>query len=500
MNKNIFLINVVWIYFAFSCTGSSHIYDNYEGVYRGKPIINASAVIGNYPSTSFLYYVPVTGERPITCVVEGLPTGLIFDNETGIISGVVEKVGEYKVKLTAENKLGTAVKEIKIVIGDKLVLTPPMGWNSWNTFGRSLTESLIIETAEAMIRNGMRDVGYTYINIDDFWQLGERGEDGHIQIDKEKFPNGIKYVADYLHERGFKLGIYSDAADKTCGGVCGSLGFEETDAADFAEWGIDLLKYDYCNAPDDRQTAIDRYTAMGKALRNTNRSIVFSICEWGGREPWLWAKDAGGHYWRTTYDIRDRWQVENYSYRENGVLNILDINAPLAQYAEPGAWNDPDMLVVGISGNSQTMNTGEEDIVGCTPEQYRSHMNLWAMMAAPLLSGNDVRNMDSVTLETLTNPEIIAINQDILGKQGKRTIKTDTFQIWEKELADGKKAVAYLNTTGESIVLPHNDQTKAYLTISQKVRDVWKHEYLEKKSGKLKLDLQSYECKVYVFE
>lgn len=500
MNRIIVFIGIALVCFGYSCTNLAGAGDNYEGVYKGKPRINSPAVIGNYPATPFLYYVPVTGERPVSRSVEGLPQGLAFDNQTGIISGVVDKAGDYKVKLKAENKSGKAEKELTISIGKELALTPPMGWNSWNTFGRSLNEALIIETAEAMIENGMRDVGYTYINIDDFWQLGERGEDGHIQIDREKFPKGIKHVADYLHERGFKIGIYSDAADRTCGGVCGSFGFEETDAADFAEWGVDLLKYDYCNAPDDKQTAIDRYTAMGKALRNTSRSIIFSICEWGGREPWLWAKEAGGHYWRTTFDIRDRWQVENYSYRENGVMNILDLNAPLSQYASPGGWNDPDMLVVGISGESQTMNTGEEDVVGCTPEQYRSHMSLWAMMAAPLLSGNDVRNMDSVTLVTLTNPEIIAINQDILGKQGVRKIKNDTFQLWEKELANGSKAIAYLNTTNSNLEIPVNDQTKPYLTSKKNVRDVWEHKDLGKQQEEMKINLLPYQCKVYVFE
>jgi alpha-galactosidase len=357
-----------------------------------------------------------------------------------------------------------------------------------------------METSEAMINNGMRDMGYSYINIDDFWQLAERGADGHLQINREKFPNGIKYIADYLHERGFKLGIYSDAADRTCGGVCGSFGFEETDAADFAEWGIDLLKYDYCNAPDDRETAIERYTVMGKALWDTRRSIIYNICEWGGRQPWLWAKEAGGHYWRTTFDIRDRWKVENYSSMENGVMNILDLNEPLSPYASPGGWNDPDMLIVGISGTSPTMNTGEEDTVGCTPEQYRSHMSLWAMMAAPLMSGNDVRNMDPFTLATLTNREIIAINQDVLGKQGVRRVKNETYQIWEKELANGRKAVAFLNTVDSNIKIS-DEETKLYLASKKSIRDVWGDENIKIDNSSVAngLNLLPYQCKVYVY-
>ncbi|MBF0648642.1 putative Ig domain-containing protein [Dysgonomonas sp. GY75] len=500
MSKAVFIIILVCS--VLSGGASAQESGGYDGIHKGKPQINTPRVIGNYPSSPFLYYVPVSGERTVDCSVERLPPGLTFDAETGIISGTVQKAGDYKVKVKAKNQLGSVAKELTISIGDRLALTPPMGWNSWNTFGRSLNESLIIETAEAMIKNGMRDVGYTYINIDDFWQLAERGEDGHIQIDREKFPNGIKYVADYLHKRGFKLGIYSDAADRTCGGVCGSFGYEETDAADFAEWGIDLLKYDYCNAPDDKQTAIERYTAMGKALRATKRSIIFSICEWGGREPWLWAREAGGHYWRTTFDIRDRWQVENYSYMENGVMNILDLNERLSQYAGTGGWNDPDMLIVGISGTSRTMNTGEEDVVGCTPEQYRSHMSLWAMMAAPLLSGNDVRHMDPVTLTTLTNPEIIAINQDALGKQGVRKIKNETFQIWEKELTNGRKAVAFLNTTDSNMKIPLNKETEPYLTSKKNIRDVWEHKNLKIDNQPVEkgINLLPYQCKVYILK
>ena len=264
-------------------------------IFEGKPCINPPHVVGNYPATPFLFYIPTSGERPIKWHAENLPKGLKLDKETGIIKGKVVEKGTYKVMLKAENALGTDTQELLINIGDELLLTPPMGWNSWNTFGRHLTEELLLQTADAMVENGMRDLGYAFINIDDFWQLPERGADGHIQIDKTKFPRGIKYVADYLHERGFKLGIYSDAADKTCGGVCGSYGYEEIDARDFASWGVDLLKYDYCNAPAGRVEAMERYEKMGRALRATDRSIVFSICEWGQREPWKWAKQVGGH-------------------------------------------------------------------------------------------------------------------------------------------------------------------------------------------------------------
>ena len=278
--------------------------------FEGAPSIHPPRVIANYTATPFMFYIPTTGQRPMEWSAEKLPKGLKLDSKTGIITGTVASEGEYMVTLKAKNSQGTCTQKLEIHIGDDLLLTPPMGWNSWNTFGQHLTEELVLQTADALVANGMRDLGYSYINIDDFWQLPERGADGHIQIDKAKFPRGIKYVADYLHERGFKLGIYSDAADKTCGGVCGSYGYEEMDAKDFASWGVDLLKYDYCNAPAGRVEAMERYAKMGKALRATGRSIVFSVCEWGQREPWKWAKQVGGHLWRVSGDIGDVWDRE----------------------------------------------------------------------------------------------------------------------------------------------------------------------------------------------
>lgn len=469
----------------------------YQGIYEGEPRINSPYVTGNYPNTPFLFYIPTAGERPVKWSANNLPEGLSLDSNTGIIRGTVEEAGDYRVELIAENKYGSTKSELTISIGDKLLLTPPMGWNSWNTFGENLDGKLIMEVAEAMIRSGMRDVGYTYINIDDFWQLTERGEDGHIQIDKEKFPNGIKAVADYLHERGFKLGIYSDAADRTCGGVCGSYGFEKVDAADFAEWGVDLLKYDYCNAPQDKQEAIKRYEAMGNALKATKRSIVYSICEWGQLEPWDWAEKVGGHYWRTTFDIRDKWYTDKYSNADNGILNIIELNAPLAKYAKPGAWNDPDMLVVGISGNSQNKVTGDKKS-GCTDEQYRTHMSMWSMMAAPLLAGNDVRNMDSTTISILTNPEIIAINQDILGKQAERIVNTPTYQIWRKPLVEGKEAIACFNTTENVIEFTLDENMVASMAISKEIRDVWAHKNIKVDSKKMNIILRPYQCGIYI--
>lgn len=424
---------------TWACGGAS-------AVFFGKPCINSPAIVGHYPSTPFLFYIPTTGQRPMEWSAEGLPEGLELDSATGIITGTLTARGDYSVILKARNALGAAEKKLMIRMGDELLLTPPMGWSSWNTFGRHLNEELLLQTADAMAANGMRDLGYSYINIDDFWQLPERSADGHLQVDKTKFPRGIKYVADYLHRLGFKLGIYSDAAPKTCGGVCGSYGYEAVDAQDFAAWGVDLLKYDYCNAPAGRVEAQERYAKMGKALRQTGRSIVFSVCEWGQREPWKWAARTGGHLWRVSGDIGDVWNREPGQMGGlRGILNILEINAPLAGYARPGSWNDPDMLVVGIGGKS--MSIGYESGQGCTMEQYKSHFSLWCMMASPLFCGNDVRNMTDSVARILLDADLIAINQDMAGRQAERSIRSDYYDVWVKPLADGRKAVACFNRT-----------------------------------------------------
>lgn len=485
---------VVWFVLMFIVFGCSGNQERFQGVFEGEPRINPPYVVGNYPGTEFVFAIPTSGERPMTWSAEGLPKGLALDEKTGIIRGIVNEAGDYGVKITAKNACGSHVGELQIQIGEELALTPVMGWNSWNTFGKHLTEALIIETAEAMIANGMRDLGYNYINIDDLWQLKERGADGHITIDSTKFPRGIKYVADYLHELGFHLGIYSDASEYTCAGVCGSLGYEERDAGDFAAWGVDLLKYDYCGAPASRDTAIVRYRKMGEALRATGRSIVYNICEWGRRKPWEWAKEAGGHYWRTTEDIRDAWDLRDSGTGLYGIMDIIDANGELANYAGPSGWNDPDMLVAGIFGTSSNINSGDVPF-GCTLNEYRTHMSMWCMMAAPLLCGNDVRNMPDSVLNILTNPEIIAIDQDRLGVQGKMVRKVGNCEVWIKPLCGEEVALAVMNRgdRAETIEIP---LSLAGFSGRVAVRDVWLHRNLGEFTS-LKLDLESHVTAVF---
>ncbi len=309
-----------------------------------------------------------------------------------------------------------------------LAPTPPMGWNSWNRFGCDIDEALIRETADAMVSSGMAAAGYTYVNIDDCWMAPERDAQGRLRADPLRFPGGIAAVADYVHAKGLKLGIYSSAGTATCQGLPASLDHETTDAASFAEWGVDLLKYDNCN--NQGRPAVERYTAMADALAASGRDIVFSICEWGSNEPWTWAAQVGGHYWRTTGDISDNW---------SSMVSILDQQVGLEAYSGPNAWNDPDMLEVGNGGMST--------------EEYRAHLSLWSLLNAPLIAGNDLRTMDATTLSLLTDPDVLAVNQDWAGIQGHKIADAGDLEVWAKPTSDGGAAVVLFNrgTTGAPI-------------------------------------------------
>ena len=330
--------------------------------------------------------------------------------------------------------------------GKLLASSPPMGWMTWNYFADKIHEKDIREMADAMVASGMRDAGYQYIFIDDGWQ---GGRDAHNKLipDPNKFPSGMNALADYVHQKGLKLGIYSDAAPLTCAGYSASLHFEEEDAKTFASWGIDYLKYDYCGAPDDAITAQVRYKKMADALRMSGRDIVFAICEWGHRKPWLWASTVGGQLWRTTGDIRDKWSNtvvgSNPQQSGFGIVDVLDANAPLHPYSGPGYWNDCDMLVVGLYGKKGP--SGDLGGVGCTDTEYQSQMSLWCMMNAPLAATNDLRKMNPATKKILLNKALIALNQDPLGRQAERKVNNDNWTVLVKPLADGTVAIAVLN-------------------------------------------------------
>ncbi len=317
---------------------------------------------------------------------------------------------------------------------DQLALTPPMGWNSWNKFADKVNEELIRQTADAMVSSGMKDAGYGYVNIDDCWH-GSRDDQGFIQADSKRFPSGMKALADYVHSKGLKLGIYSDAGSKTCGGRPGSRGHEYQDALTYARWGIDYLKYDWCNV--EGLKAEGAYMTMRDALHAAGRPMVFSLCEWGNDKPWEWGKKVG-HLWRTTGDIYCCFDcVKSHgTWNAWGVLQILDKQEGLRVHAGPGHWNDPDMLEVG---NGMSVN---ED---------RAHFSMWCMLAAPLIAGNDLAHMSKATSAILTNTEVIAVDQDELGIQGFKFARKNDLEIWFKPLAKDAWAMCVLNraSTGQ---------------------------------------------------
>lgn len=348
---------------------------------------------------------------------------------------------------------------------DSLAQTPPMGWNSWNKFGCDVSEKLMKEMADAMVESGMKDAGYEYIVIDDCWQIG-RDSLGNIIPDPERFPNGMKALADYIHSKGLKLGIYSCAGSYTCQGRPGSRGYQFQDARQYAAWGIDYLKYDWCS--NEGQNARAAYQTMSDAIKLSGRPIVFSICEWGENEPWKWGKGIG-HMWRVTPDIRDCYQCK-FDWGGVGVLDIIDIMADLYPYAGPGHWNDAEMLEVGNGGMNK--------------EEYKTHFSMWCMLATPLMAGNDLRKMDADTKEILTNKEVIAVNQDKLGEQARRFMDMGEKEIWAKPLANGELAVCFLNRT-ESVWKLDYDWHKQTIYFADevnihkkeyKIRDLWKHQ------------------------
>lgn len=311
-----------------------------------------------------------------------------------------------------------------------LALTPPMGWNSWNTFQTRISEQLVKEVADKMVSSGMRDAGYVYLVLDDGWMAMERdAKTGDLVPDPAKFPNGMKAVADYVHSKGLKFGLYNCAGTQTCGGYPGTRGYEYQDARFYASVGIDYLKFDWCHT--EVITAKEAYTTMSKALHLAGRPVVFSLCEWGDNQPWNWAVGVG-HLWRTTGDIYAQFDsVHNYgTWKALGVMTIADKQNALRAYAGPGHWNDPDMLEVGN---------------GLTPAENRTHFSLWALMAAPLIAGNDIRNMPAETAAVLTNRELISIDQDALGVQGFRYSSTDSLEVWMRPLQNGDWAIGFVN-------------------------------------------------------
>jgi alpha-galactosidase len=372
---------------------------------------------------------------------------------------------------------------------ENLAPTPPMGWNSWNTFQTNISEQLVKGIADVMVSSGMKDAGYLYLVLDDGWMAMERDpKTGDLVPDPKKFPNGLKSVIDYVHSKGLKFGLYNCAGTKTCAGYPGTRGYEYQDARFYASLGTDYLKFDWCNS--EGLNAKEAYTTMSNALKTAGHPIVFSLCEWGNNQPWHWAEPVG-QLWRTTGDITAQFDgIKEYgNWHANGVMTIVDMQDSLRKYAGPNHWNDPDMLEVGN---------------GLTPAQNRSHFSLWAMLASPLIAGNDLRSMSEDTKSVLTNKEVIAVNQDVTGIQGFRYSNKDSVQTWFKPLANGEWSVCFVNRSSvpktvdfnwqaENVVDNIFNKTLDTKTTIYKLRDLWTRKDAGTTKKPLKSTIQPYD-------
>jgi alpha-galactosidase len=437
-----------------------------------SPRINGASIFGVRPGHPFLFQIPATGDRPMKFFANDLPDGLALDAATGLITGIAPaKAGDYHVTLRAENALGAARKEFKIVVGNQIALTPPMGWNSWNCFAHAVDDSKIRSAANAMVTNGLIEHGWTYINIDDCWE-GGRDATGNI-LANEKFPD-MKALADYVHSQGLRIGIYSSPGPKTCGGFTGSWQHELQDAQQYAAWGFDYLKYDWCSYSQvqdhslpERERLMKPYQIMRQSLDRVDRDIVFSLCQYGMGNVWEWGTQVGGNCWRTTGDISDSWG----SMTGNGFGS-----AGREPYAGPGHWNDPDMLVVGKLGWGHLRPTR------LTPNEQYTHISLWCLLSSPLLIGCDMSQLDAFTLNLLSNDEVLAVDQDPLGEQASRISQNGNLEIWAKKMEDGSWAVGLFNR-GELESPVELAWSELGITGTHRVRDLWRQSDLGEFSG-----------------
>jgi alpha-galactosidase len=476
------------------------------------PRINGAGIFGVRPGSPFLFTIPATGDRPMKFSAKHLPWGLKLDSKTGRITGMLKKRGEFLVTLRAKNSLGTAEKKFRIVCGDQIDLTPQMGWNSWNCFAGTVSEEKVKHAADAMVRSGLVNHGWTYINVDDVWQNQHntsdpslrgpyRDADGFI-VPNSRFPD-MKGMADYIHSLGLKAGLYSSPGPWTCGSCAASWQHEEQDAETYSKWGFDYLKYDWCSYGDvasqdtypvdrpgagaDTIHAIRPYQHMGDCLRKQHRDIVFSLCQYGNNDVWTWGASVNGNSWRTTGDIVDTWdRMKEIGFNQGSA----------APYAGPGHWNDPDMLVVGQVG------WGNLHPSRLTPDEQYTHISLWCLLSAPLLIGCDLDKLDNFTLSLLSNDEVLALDQDPLGKEAKCVISDGNVQVYEKELADGNRALGFFNLGTEPIDYGFNKFAVVGLTGKQRVRDLWRQKdlnELDTANGPLPLTIPAHGVVLYKF-
>ena len=444
-----------------------------------RPRINGPSVFGVRPGNPFLYRIPATGERPMQFSIDGLPPGLSVDAITGQITGKLMRAGEYQVVLKAKNARGESRKKFRIIVGEKIALTPPMGWNDWYAHYDRITDKLLREAADQMVKTGMADVGYQYISIDDCWMNAPKQKDplrvgplrdaaGNILPNKH-FPD-MKALTDYIHTKGLKAGIYTSPGPRTCMGFAGSYQHEAKDAKQFADWGFDLLKYDWCSygvvvhGKQDRETLKTPYALMGGILKKQNRDIQLNLCQYGMGNVWQWGAEVGGQSWRTAVDLGVEVELNRF-------FEVALKNAEHRDYSRPGSWNDPDYIQIGYMGGTAPGVEGKPFPI--TPSEQYSFMSLWCLMASPLFYSGDMNRLDEFTLNVLCNPEVIEIDQDPLGQCARVVnLSADTF-LMVKDLEDHTKAVGLCNR-GQSPQTITAKWADIGVEGKQVVRDLWR--------------------------
>ena len=431
------------------------------------PRYNGPLVFGVRPGSPVIFRLAFSGEKPMRYSVEGLPKGVVLDPEKGVLSGTCTEEGDYPLVFTATNDKGSAKADFTLKVGQQIGLTPPMGWNSWNCWGLSVSQEKVMSSAKALIDRGLADYGYSYMNIDDAWEAEERAPDGRIEAN-EKFPD-MKALGDWLHANGLKFGIYSCPGEYTCGGYLGSLNHERQDAEVWNSWGVDYLKYDLCGyikiieASRDKSEAVHirPYLKMQEFIREQPRDIFYSLCQYGWGKSWEWGAYIDANSWRTSDDINDTWE----SLYNNGFVR----QAKLYPYAGPGHWNDPDMLIVGKVGWSSSLRDTR-----LTPDEQYTHISLWSLLAANMLIGCDVSQIDDFTFNLLCNNEVNAVNQDILGHQAHQDVVEDGMQMWSRDLYDGSHAVGIFNLNEASVPVQLDGALAKINMKAETVRDLWR--------------------------
>lgn len=461
------------------------------------------------PNVRFMQKLRATNPKA-TISVEGLPTGLTYNAKRQLIEGTIAEEGTYTYNAIVNNDGELATEAITLEVSSKLQQpTPFMGWLSWNVFEEEINDEKVRQVADAFEKYKLNDAGYNYLCIDDLWHATSRNADGTPAYNTTKFPHGLKSVVDYVHSKGLKIGIYSDAAERTCAGCFGSFGYETQDATAYANWGFDLLKYDYCHAPDDAETAKVRYKTMGDALKATGRNILYYMCEWGPREPWKWGAETGATCWRVTYDSRDFWDWGAKADAGHiGAIQGFDGTKNLWAYGGVNRWNDADMMCVGLHGKGKSSSHDAATYVqlhgtqytGMTQTEYQSQFSLWSIMASPLTLSFDIRSINDEDLALITNEEVIAVNQDRMGVQGELIQSDGTFDVLVKDMENGDMTVAVLNrsNTTKTYTL---DMAKAYMYTDSTyiVRDLWQKSNIGTALGHYTMNIAPHETKLYRF-